>query len=1022
MPDTSDKVCPQCGTNNPITNKFCGECGGRLPESVAIPSSTEQPPATETPVADAGTLNTSSVLPAWLQEVEQQAPSPLTSSAPRVDADAATPSNMLAQDDLPAWLRESLSTESPERSTASGDNASLPSWLTDLHTDEETPDATQPSQQPSSGLPAWLATPADEESMPETTPAQPPAELPAWLADIQTDTGPEATTSQPSAELPAWLRELSEPPAPTAGTRSEEPSQPPVELPAWLRNDEADDTEQDAGPAPQAPAETRQALPAWLAELTQDTEQPETTNPAAPIAPTLPSWLTAADPSEGVSPTPSRSADLQAQEENVQQSSVPVPQTPGDDATAQQSPSRLDQSTEQPIPSGTSVSADEQASTAGQAAVNPLPAWLQELADEASSSPAAARNEADDGSGLPAWLQDNQPSAPPPTRDSLPNWLSESAPNDNDSTRSVPQTTAFPSWLQADAPPESQAGSAATPVNPGQNPPEAGAAQSTSASPSATPPSPNVAPSTGDSQTPPQTGNLPDWLRNLGDDEQDSSGQTPPATAPGTNPASTAVDDIPGLPGWLREANQAAPSPQPATQPNPDATNQLEVTTPSPALPAWLSDIDPIAAPEAETLPAWLQGADDEIRATTTSPPAATPVDAAAPLPATQNADLPPWLQDTDQDGTTPLPGSAPDSLGDEGAFAADRIDTQPAVITTTEQAASAHLLERLLEETAPEPVVQPQAAPPRRRWLIVLLQFVLFLLLAGVILAILWNSRLNLSLGATSPSDTPTGANGRAATAVIQAIEGLDSGRPILISYEWDGTRTAELGQIEDVVMHTVTSRQLPIITMSTDPQGTVLSEQRVRQLLQLPGAYAAGATPNWANIGYFPGGELPLARMRTGLAGLIHANWNGRPLAQEPQPIQALCQQAGTSTPTCSLQRLGMILVIADQSSDIQRWTEQIASANPDIPIVYLLPAELGPQVQPYLTRANMHAISGLEGALALLHAQGQTSEWIGRQIDAIDIGQAIFGVLLLLGIVPAIIIGWRKRRPGNGDVWER
>jgi hypothetical protein len=160
----------------------------------------------------------------------------------------------------------------------------------------------------------------------------------------------------------------------------------------------------------------------------------------------------------------------------------------------------------------------------------------------------------------------------------------------------------------------------------------------------------------------------------------------------------------------------------------------------------------------------------------------------------------------------------------------------------------------------------------------------------------------------------------------------------------------------------------------------------------------------------------------MATGLTGIIHANWNGRPLQQEPRPIQALCRQAGTAQPTCSLQQLGMIVVIADQTADIQRWTEQVASAVPSVPVVYLIPAELGPQTQPYLTRANMHVIAGLEGALALLQSQGQTSEWIGRQVDATDIGQAVFGALALLGIVPALVVGWRRRRSGTGGIWER
>jgi hypothetical protein len=67
-------------------------------------------------------------------------------------------------------------------------------------------------------------------------------------------------------------------------------------------------------------------------------------------------------------------------------------------------------------------------------------------------------------------------------------------------------------------------------------------------------------------------------------------------------------------------------------------------------------------------------------------------------------------------------------------------------------------------------------------------------------------------------------------------------------------------------------------------------------------------------------------------------------------------------------------------------------------------------------------MQLVSGLTGVLALQSATGKADEWIGRQADATAITGALFGVITLLGVLPALWSGWRARRKGKATPWER
>jgi hypothetical protein len=114
-------------------------------------------------------------------------------------------------------------------------------------------------------------------------------------------------------------------------------------------------------------------------------------------------------------------------------------------------------------------------------------------------------------------------------------------------------------------------------------------------------------------------------------------------------------------------------------------------------------------------------------------------------------------------------------------------------------------------------------------------------------------------------------------------------------------------------------------------------------------------------------------------------------------------------------------MVIVLADESEDARVWIEQVESKHPTLPISFVTPAEVAPLVQPYLTGPNITIAAGLGDAVGLQTFGGQANAGLSRRADANAIGGAVFGILALLGIIPAIWSGRRARQAGRTGAWE-
>jgi hypothetical protein len=481
--------------------------------------------------------------------------------------------------------------------------------------------------------------------------------------------------------------------------------------------------------------------------------------------------------------------------------------------------------------------------------------------------------------------------------------------------------------------------------------------------------------------------------------------------APEASATTTGGADTVQLPAWLAgEADQTSAPATAASQPA-DAD-----------LPPWLSgmgveDAPPASSSATSALPSWLE--EPEQPAATSAAPTAPQSEFLGGL------DLPAWLraeQEQPEAAAKPAAEPAPTWLqrvtpeGDEPVATAIAPETSaaPRIKRSEDRVAAMQLLEQLVASPAAEPL--PQPVQKRRSWLLPVLLVLALALIVGGILFVLLNPRLGLNFGA-APVAVP------AASAAVQTIAALPANKPVMLAYEWDTQRLAELGVLEDAVVGQLVQRSdVPLVLLSTDPQGALLAGERADQLLSSKDGFHDQYGLGFVNLGFKAGGPIALHRFadNTAFGELFAQDAGGRDLRGEPVVMQSIC--GAETAADCAWDKVGALVIMADEVEDVRGWFEQVRSAHPALPTLLLTPAELAPQVQPYAATGNTVALSGLAAAQAYNQVRGIDDERLGRQVDATAVGGALFSALALIGAAPAYITGRRARQAREDDQWAR
>jgi hypothetical protein len=310
---------------------------------------------------------------------------------------------------------------------------------------------------------------------------------------------------------------------------------------------------------------------------------------------------------------------------------------------------------------------------------------------------------------------------------------------------------------------------------------------------------------------------------------------------------------------------------------------------------------------------------------------------------------------------------------------------------------AATDLLKQLVASPYPETQEPAPAAEPTLwqkigldRPLYVILSLALLL---GLLFPVLTNPLQEEAIFA--PGSTPSLASTEDLADLINTYTEDDI---VMIAYEWDIQRRGDLAPLEHIVTRHLMERNAHMVLLSTDTQGTMLSFD-LRDRLQQAGYSGKGI--DYVLLGYRPGGELALRAIAQNLQAVMRSDFAGRDATQG-----ALATDLATGEPRLkTIHDLSMIVVIANQTQDVRSWIEQVHRIAPQVPMVFLLPSETAPIVQPYLDQPGILHLVGKQGALAYEAQISTTSE--GQAAIAAESGHYHFTVLIFLILTAAGVI---------------
>jgi hypothetical protein len=862
---------------------------------------------------------------------------------------------------VPDWLSDVGGGE--ETAPADSADAGVPDWLSDVGGGEE-PAAGEPAD---AGVPDWLSdvgneSQPDHATLPSATRAE-DAGVPDWLSDI----GEDDTSASSDEEMPDWLADDT-----SSSTAGIEQGAADAGIPDWLAG-ESDAPAQEAAPADagfpdwladdsdtsgqSAPTSADAGVPDWLSDDSDTSGQSAPTSADAGV----PDWLSDVSGGEETSDsTATEPADagvpdwLAGESDAPAQEAAPAdagfPDWLADDSDA---PAQEAAPVDAGIPDWLAGESDAPAQDAAPAADAGVPDWLAGESDAPAQDAAPAAE-----GGIPDWLgaEETADQEPAHSHDSgLPAWLSGGETGGTEEETSSGTETGFSDWFGSE---DDQTFDAASSGGAGLPNWLSGEGEDRS----------SAAPATG----------LPDWLAGAEDDQGTAEAAPAEAVLPdwiGSEDASSGDEEIPeqggggGLPDWLQGSGSSA---QPAAES--DAGGEFG---------SWFDDDSSVPQPQ------WLRA------------PESTPLveeEKEEPKQADWRKNLGLYEEEIDSVAETEM---APAMVLPRPTFPRSQ---------TRIQAAS--LLQRLAAQPFPETstAVEPATSTVLQRIGLDRVLYVVLVLLLFV--GLLFPS----VTGGLQDSDMLAVPAASGASEVFAEVETLSEENVVLLAYEWDGQHKSELVPLERALTQHLIDQRTHMMLISTDPQGTMLSFD-LREPMQAAGYHGQGL--DYLLLGYRPGGELALRMMAQDFRRVISTEFAGR-----DAQMSVLVTNLETGEPRLqSLNDLGMIVVLADTVQDVQGWMEQVyRNLEPDVqnpqekavPIVFLLPSEVAPFVQPYLKQPGVMSMIGKQAALSYSARFGGTRqdlEQVAQANGQYHFATLVFIVLVILGAIVRAVAAIKK-----------
>lgn len=277
-----------------------------------------------------------------------------------------------------------------------------------------------------------------------------------------------------------------------------------------------------------------------------------------------------------------------------------------------------------------------------------------------------------------------------------------------------------------------------------------------------------------------------------------------------------------------------------------------------------------------------------------------------------------------------------------------------------------------------------------------------------GVIYLVILATILSVLILRPPFGDTPAPSS-PGVTAFYQSIEAVPFDRPILVVYDWDAGRSAEMSVMSRAIMHHIGSRHLSFVTVSTVPQGPGFAQQYT-DILESEPTFGYQYGTDYLVLGYLPGSEAALRTLVGNFKAVLPLDYvNSR-------PVDSYQLTAGGALN--KIEDFALIVDLAGSEAEMRNWIEQVASRT-NVPIVAAVPQGLEPLARPYLgvPRAGLQAVvTGTTGAYAYarqLEANGRGSAFT----DAVNLtarlnAQSIAALLVTLVIVVSLLIYGARR----------
>lgn len=245
--------------------------------------------------------------------------------------------------------------------------------------------------------------------------------------------------------------------------------------------------------------------------------------------------------------------------------------------------------------------------------------------------------------------------------------------------------------------------------------------------------------------------------------------------------------------------------------------------------------------------------------------------------------------------------------------------------------------------------------------------------------------------------------------TAFYNAIEAVPLDRPVLVVYDWDAGRSAEMSVMSRAIMYHIARRHLSFVTVSTVPQGPGFA-QEYTDILRTDSTFNYQYGTDYLVLGYLPGSEAGLRTLVGSFTSVLPLDYvNSRPVGS---------YQLTAGGALNKIEDFALIIDLAGSEAEMRNWIEQVASRT-NVPIVAAVPQGLDPMARPYLgiPNAGLQAVvSGTTGAYAYarqLETNGQGSAFT----DAVNLtarmnAQSVASLLVALVIVTALLVYGARR----------